>query len=240
MEATRGETRGEMSDAKTRRGKAPKHKMPSSKRRHGQAFKNPHAAFREDMIAKKKEIVVHRYKKMLRKMGQGPPLQGRVTTQQGPSQRAEQGKGQRWGRPAQPWMEGPQAGKGATRQETEQSSSPEVEADYPEHLRHLYEAEEKTLGVAEPEMMRPVRKKKPSSYQKAKQEFERINTEKANKAEEIQRRKEEREKAMKEHKQRRQETFRMLSQKTKKGQPRLQLQMEHLLSKIQANRGATQ
>lgn len=45
--------------------------------------------------------------------------------------------------------------------------------------------------------------------------------------------KEQKEEAIKKYKQKKMETFQMLSKKTKKGQPNLNLQMEYLLQKIQ-------
>lgn len=45
--------------------------------------------------------------------------------------------------------------------------------------------------------------------------------------------KQQREEALQRYKQKKMETFQMLSKKTKKGQPNLNLQMEYLLQKIQ-------
>lgn len=45
--------------------------------------------------------------------------------------------------------------------------------------------------------------------------------------------KQQREEALQRYKQKKTETFQMLSKKTKKGQPNLNLQMEYLLQKIQ-------
>lgn len=45
--------------------------------------------------------------------------------------------------------------------------------------------------------------------------------------------KKQREEALQKYKQKKMETFQMLSKKTKKGQPNLNLQMEYLLQKIQ-------
>lgn len=72
-----------------------------------------------------------------------------------------------------------------------------------------------------------------TSYQKTKEEFERIREKRRKKKEEYLKNKQQREEAIQKYKQKKMETFRMLSKKTKKGQPNLNLQMEYLLQKIQ-------
>lgn len=52
---------------------------------------------------------------------------------------------------------------------------------------------------------------------------------------EFERRKQEREEAQRLYKKKKMEMFKILSKKTKKGQPNLNLQMEYLLKKIQEN-----
>lgn len=47
--------------------------------------------------------------------------------------------------------------------------------------------------------------------------------------------KQQKEEAIQRYKQKKMETFQILSKKTKKGQPNLNLQMEYLLKKIQGN-----
>ncbi|XP_070996609.1 thyroid transcription factor 1-associated protein 26 homolog isoform X2 [Oncorhynchus clarkii lewisi] len=72
-----------------------------------------------------------------------------------------------------------------------------------------------------------------TSYQKTKEEFESVKEKQKNKKEEFLKNKEQKEEAIMKYKQKKMETFQMLSKKTKKGQPNLNLQMEYLLQKIQ-------
>ncbi|KAM6961746.1 thyroid transcription factor 1-associated protein 26 homolog [Tautogolabrus adspersus] len=74
---------------------------------------------------------------------------------------------------------------------------------------------------------------KKTSYQKTKEEFEAVRDKRKNKKEEYLKNKQQREEATQKYKQKKVETFQMLSKKTKKGQPNLNLQMEYLLQKIQ-------
>ncbi|XP_051745867.1 thyroid transcription factor 1-associated protein 26 homolog [Ctenopharyngodon idella] len=80
------------------------------------------------------------------------------------------------------------------------------------------------------------KKLKMSSYQKTKQEYERMKEERARKREEFLKNKSEREEALKKYKEKKMATYQLLKRKTKKGQPNLNLQMELLLHKIQAQR----
>lgn len=165
--------------------------------------------------------------------------------------------------------------------------------EYPEHLRHLYEAEAQKLkneawtnrmnrsrlrmkgqekeeeksdvdacsdeaadpdpdvasgpeptdsatGNPEPEkeslpMSNRMKKKlqKKTSYQKTKEEFETIREKRRHKKEEYLKKKQQREEAVQKYKQKKMETYQILSKKTKKGQPNLNLQMDYLLQKIQ-------
>ncbi|KAE8281385.1 Thyroid transcription factor 1-associated protein 26-like protein [Larimichthys crocea] len=84
-------------------------------------------------------------------------------------------------------------------------------------------------------MSNRMRKKmlKKTSYQKTKEEFESIQEKRRKKKEEYLKNKQQREEAVQKYKQKKMETFQMLSKKTKKGQPNLNLQMEYLLQKIQ-------
>lgn len=147
---------------------------------------------------------------------------------------------------------------------------------YPDHLKHLYLAEEerlrKQLKKAEqplseekvnqpfpgeqcivegalsedqdqphPEqcsktvssMTVPKKKKKKTSNQKAQDEYEQIQAKRAAKKQEFERRKQQREEAQRLYKKKKMEVFKILSKRTKKGQPNLNLQMEYLLKKIQ-------
>uniref|UniRef100_A0A9J7X7D6 Thyroid transcription factor 1-associated protein 26 n=1 Tax=Cyprinus carpio carpio TaxID=630221 RepID=A0A9J7X7D6_CYPCA len=78
------------------------------------------------------------------------------------------------------------------------------------------------------------RKQKMSSYQKTKQEYERIKEERARKQEEFLKDKAQREEALKIYKKKKMATYQLLKRKTKKGQLNLNLHMELLLQKIQA------
>ncbi|XP_015426610.1 PREDICTED: thyroid transcription factor 1-associated protein 26 isoform X1 [Myotis davidii] len=81
----------------------------------------------------------------------------------------------------------------------------------------------------------PKKKKKKTSNQKAQEEYERVQAKRAAKKQEFERRKQEREEAQRLYKKKKMEMFKILSKKTKKGQPNLNLQMEYLLKKIQEN-----
>ncbi|XP_078530354.1 thyroid transcription factor 1-associated protein 26 [Lissotriton helveticus] len=131
--------------------------------------------------------------------------------------------------------------------------------NYPEHLKHLYLAEEEMLKkqkmkskegqekdsqtfpgpksntVAESSTTKQTKSKKKTSNLKAKEEYERIQVDRAKKKEEALKRKQEKEEAQRLYKQRKMEAYKILSKKTKKGQPNLNLQMEYLLQKIQQN-----
>ncbi|NXK44956.1 TAP26 protein, partial [Chauna torquata] len=150
---------------------------------------------------------------------------------------------------------------------------------YPEHLKHLYLAEEERLkkqykapndsvlseekvnkatpcAVAMEYMVMGYQQfiilkiictftyrtvmtegkfKKKTSNQKAKEEYEKIKAERAKKKEEAEKRRQQREAAQRLYKQKKMEAYKILSKKTKKGQPNLNLQMEFLLQKIQQN-----
>ncbi|NXR17713.1 TAP26 protein, partial [Cinclus mexicanus] len=133
---------------------------------------------------------------------------------------------------------------------------------YPEHLKHLYLAEEEKLkkrhrtpddSVSSEEKFNkaaeerfsfpfPSRSvvtqekfKNKTSNQKAKEEYEKIKAEHARKKEEAEKRKQQREEAQRLYKKKKMEAYKILSKKTKKGQPNLNLQVEFLLQKIQQN-----
>ncbi|KFU99858.1 Thyroid transcription factor 1-associated protein 26, partial [Pterocles gutturalis] len=123
---------------------------------------------------------------------------------------------------------------------------------YPEHLKHLYLAEEEMLkkrrrapddsflseeklNKAVESVMTEEKYKKKTSNQKAKEEYEKIKAEHARKKEEAEKRKQQREAAQRLYKQKKMEAYKILSKKTKKGQPNLNLQVEFLLQKIQQN-----
>lgn len=149
---------------------------------------------------------------------------------------------------------------------------------YPDHLKHLYVAEEKRLrkqqrkvrqplleeqsdqafpeeqgngdeseepcGVDEPRpeeqcvqrvnsTVTPKKNKRKTSNQKAQEEYEQVQAKRAAKKQEFERRRQEREEAQRLYKKKKMEVFKILSKKTRKGQPNFNLQMEYLLKKIQ-------
>ncbi|XP_058683908.1 thyroid transcription factor 1-associated protein 26-like [Poecile atricapillus] len=124
---------------------------------------------------------------------------------------------------------------------------------YPEHLKHLYLAEEEKLkklrrktpddSVSSEEKLNKAAEsvvtqekfKNKTSNQKAKEEYEKIKAEHARKKEEAEKRKQQREEAQRLYKKKKMEAYKILSKKTKKGQPNLNLQVEFLLQKIQQN-----
>ncbi|XP_069485415.1 thyroid transcription factor 1-associated protein 26 [Ambystoma mexicanum] len=132
--------------------------------------------------------------------------------------------------------------------------------NYPEHLKHLYLAEEEMLKkqkrktkddherdrptlpdpkdcrIVESNITNQTKFKKKTSNLKAKEEYEAIQAKRAKKREEALKRNQEREEAQKLYKQKKMESYKILSKKTKKGQPNLNLQMEYLLQKIQQNK----
>ncbi|XP_077328014.1 thyroid transcription factor 1-associated protein 26 [Lithobates pipiens] len=127
--------------------------------------------------------------------------------------------------------------------------------NYPEHLKHLYLAEEERLKNLErkrkPEediaqtteerkeeeevVVVPKKKfKNKTSIQKAKEEYQRVQRERANKRKEAEENRKQREEAKELYKKKKMEAFKVLSTKTKKGQPNFNVQMEYLLKKIQS------
>ncbi|XP_053572908.1 thyroid transcription factor 1-associated protein 26 [Bombina bombina] len=121
--------------------------------------------------------------------------------------------------------------------------------NYPEHLKHLYLAEEEMIKKQEkrkrPEEDKveekeektqeiPLKKfKKKTANQKAKDDYEKVQQERAKKREEAERNRKQREEALQLYKKKKMETFKILNTKTKKGQPNFNVQMEYLLQKIQ-------
>ncbi|XP_051886576.1 thyroid transcription factor 1-associated protein 26 homolog [Pristis pectinata] len=123
----------------------------------------------------------------------------------------------------------------------------EYTENYPDHLRHLYLAEEEILkklskkakheesvtNQLDSQAETPKKKKKKSSYQKTKEEYEKRQAEYKKKKEAAEKRQKEKEEAQMKYKEQKLEKYRMLCKKTRTGQPNLNLQMEYLLKKIQ-------
>ncbi|XP_028047290.2 thyroid transcription factor 1-associated protein 26 homolog [Monomorium pharaonis] len=78
-------------------------------------------------------------------------------------------------------------------------------------------------------------KKKGGAYFKAKREYHRKQEEKKKRIEETARRKAEREEALRKYKEKKIRNFKILSKKTRKGQPVMKGRIELLLEKIQRN-----
>ncbi|CAG01908.1 unnamed protein product, partial [Tetraodon nigroviridis] len=74
---------------------------------------------------------------------------------------------------------------------------------------------------------------KKTSYERTKEAFEMAREKRRRKKEEYLKNKQQREEAIQRYKKKKMESFQILSKKTKKGQPNLNLQMEYLLQKIQ-------
>ncbi|KAG7257075.1 hypothetical protein CRUP_027725 [Coryphaenoides rupestris] len=75
-----------------------------------------------------------------------------------------------------------------------------------------------------------------TTYQIAQEEFQEAKEKRRKTNEEFLRNKKKKEEAIQKYKNKKKETFQILSKKTKKGQPNLNLQMEYLLQKIQGPR----
>ncbi|XP_006882644.1 PREDICTED: thyroid transcription factor 1-associated protein 26 [Elephantulus edwardii] len=113
----------------------------------------------------------------------------------------------------------------------EQGSVDEVLSDEHPHLDQSPRKEEWNKTVNSFTTAKKNRKK--TSNQKAQEEYAQIQAKRAAKKQEFERRKQEREEAQRLYKKKKMEVFKILSKKTKKGQPNLNLQMEYLLQKIQ-------
>lgn len=133
--------------------------------------------------------------------------------------------------------------KGEERGESEAAARQSEAADPEPEVTGGSEQTDSTTGNIEPTgalekdslpLSNRMRKKmqKKTSYQKTKEEFEAIREKQRKKKEEYLKNKQQREEAIQRYKQKKIETFQMLSKKTKKGQPNLNLQMEYLLQKI--------
>ncbi|XP_055506739.1 thyroid transcription factor 1-associated protein 26 homolog [Leucoraja erinacea] len=119
--------------------------------------------------------------------------------------------------------------------------------NYPDHLRHLYLAEEEFLkkqskkpkheesetNQVDSQEVTIKKKKKLSSYQKTKEEYEKRQAEYIQKKEAAEKRQKDKEEAQRKYKEQKLERYKMLCKKTRTGQPNLNLQMEYLLKKIQ-------
>ncbi|XP_041636774.1 thyroid transcription factor 1-associated protein 26 homolog [Cheilinus undulatus] len=124
------------------------------------------------------------------------------------------------------------------RGENEEAGDPDPEATGGSELTDSVSGNAEVPAAPEKESLpisNRMRKKmlKKTSFQKTKEEFEAIREKRKKKKEEYLKNKQQREEAIERYNQKKKETFQMLSKKTKKGQPNLNLQMEYLLQKIQ-------
>ncbi|XP_073725228.1 thyroid transcription factor 1-associated protein 26 homolog [Misgurnus anguillicaudatus] len=112
-------------------------------------------------------------------------------------------------------------------------TTPDISAD---HLTNSSNVAENTKQTESSHKTPFIQRKqnKVSSYQKTKQEYERMKEERERKREEFLKDKAQREEALKKYKEKKIAKYQLLKRKTKKGQPNLNLQMELLLQKIQA------
>ncbi|KAL7828080.1 hypothetical protein AOLI_G00312320 [Acnodon oligacanthus] len=108
-----------------------------------------------------------------------------------------------------------------------ENSAATASSDEPPHSSQIDSSPDKCS-------LRQRKQKKLSSYQKTKKEYERLKEERERKREEYLKNKAQREEALKRYKDKKIATYQLLKKKTKKGQPNLNLQMELLLQKIQA------
>ncbi|XP_056133252.1 thyroid transcription factor 1-associated protein 26 homolog [Lampris incognitus] len=117
---------------------------------------------------------------------------------------------------------------------TDQSSAPSVAAvtEQSDTVKPELTVPEVTENLPMSNRMKKKLMRK-TSYQKTREEFEKVKENRRRKKEEYQKNKQQREEAIQKYKQKKKETFQILSKKTKKGQPNLNLRMECLLQKIQ-------
>lgn len=120
---------------------------------------------------------------------------------------------------------------GSSSGKNESNTTPDISADQTHSSKAEITAQSESSHKA-PFIQR--KQKNVSSYQKTKQEYERIKRERERKREEFLKNKAQREEALKKYKEKKMATYQLLKRKTKKGQPNLNLQMELLLQKIQA------
>ncbi|XP_044199189.1 thyroid transcription factor 1-associated protein 26 homolog [Thunnus albacares] len=228
---------------KKKRKWIPEHKVFEGSVKEGQGF-----AF------KRKQRVKHEYNKLLRKERKKNPESMSLYKEEYPEHlkhlymaEAEKLKNEAWTNRmnrSKLRMKGQEKGEeipesDAPAQQTEAAADPETEVTGGSELTDAVSGNpEPTTTAAEKEslpMSNRMRKKmlKKTSYQKTKEEFESAQEKRKKKKEDYLKNKQQREEAIEKYKQKKMETFQMLSKKTKKGQPNLNLQMEYLLQKIQ-------
>ncbi|XP_044041497.1 thyroid transcription factor 1-associated protein 26 homolog isoform X1 [Siniperca chuatsi] len=226
---------------KKKRKWVPEHKVFEGSVKEGQGF-----------ALKRKQKVKHEYNKLLRKEKKKNPESKPLYEDEYPEHlrhlymaEAEQLKNAAWTNRmnrSKQRMKGQE--KGEERGENDAAACQSEAADPDPEVTGGSELTDSVTGNPEPTaasekeslpMSNRMRKKmlKKTSYQKTKEEFETIKEKRKNKKEEYLKNKQQREEAIQKYKEKKMETFQMLSKKTKKGQPNLNLQMEYLLQKIQ-------
>ncbi|XP_070785248.1 thyroid transcription factor 1-associated protein 26 homolog [Enoplosus armatus] len=225
---------------KKKRKWVPEHKVFEGSVKEGQGF-----------ALKRKQKVQHEYNKLLRKEKKNPVSKPLYTDKYPEHLRhlylaeAKQLKEEAWNnRMNRSRLRMKVQEKGEEMGENDAAAHQSEAADPDPEVTGGSELTDSAMGNPEPTaasekeslpMSNRMRKKmqKKTSYQKTKEEFEKIKEKRRNKKEEYEKNKKQREEAVQKYKQKKTETFQMLSKKTKKGQPNLNLQMEYLLQKIQ-------
>ncbi|KAM4711707.1 thyroid transcription factor 1-associated protein 26 homolog [Anableps anableps] len=241
-------------DQKTKNGKAPIKEGNFRKQRKASGGVNkkkkwtPHNKIFEGSVKegqgfafKKKQKVKHEYNKLLRRERKKNPKAGVVYKEEYPEHlkhlylaEAEQLRKEAWAN---------RVNRSKLRMRGQLKDGDENDADVADtDLTGGSELMDSVSGNPEPTtsekesfpISNRMRKKmqRKTSYQKTKEEFEKIREKRRLKKEEYLKNKQQREEAIQRYKQKKIETFRMLSKKTKKGQPNLNVQMEYLLQKI--------
>lgn len=220
---------------KKKRKWVPEHKMFEGNVKEGQGF-----------ALKRKQKVKHEYNRLLRKEKKKKPESKQLYKEEYPEHlrhlymaEAEKLKNEAWTNRmnrSKMRMKGQEKTEDAELQSEAADPDPDPEVTSGAELTDSVNPEPAAASGKESlPMSNRMRKKmlKKTSYQKTKEEFETIKEKRRKKKEEYLKNKEQREEAIQKYKQKKMETFQMLSKKTKKGQPNLNLQMEYLLQKIQ-------
>ncbi|XP_031169588.1 thyroid transcription factor 1-associated protein 26 homolog [Sander lucioperca] len=231
---------------KKKRKWVPEHKVYEGSVKEGQGF-----------ALKRKQKVQHEYNKLLRKEKKKNPESKALYTEEYPEHlrhlymaEAEKLKNEAWTNRlnrSKLRMKGQEKGEEIDDKDDEAAAAADDDDADPE-VTGGSEWTDSVTGNPEPTaasekdslpMSNRMRKKmlKKTSYQKTKEEFESITEKRKKKKEEYIKNNKQREEAIQKYKQKKLETFQMLSKKTKKGQPNLNLQMEYLLQKITQGTG---
>lgn len=212
---------------KKKRKWVPEHKVFEGSVGEGQGF-----AFRRKQKAK------HEYNKLLRKEKKKKPVLQKTYKEQYPDHLKHLYLAEEEKLKKEAWTNRVNRSKHRFKEEDlheDDAEKPSVSSDGPDSgPKNTAEPQEKGEQTSIPMSNRMKKRlQKKTSYQQTKEEFERIVEKRRKKKEEYLKNKQQREEALQRYKQKKMETYQMLSKKTKKGQPNLNLQMEYLLQKIQ-------